>query len=181
MMFSSVLKFVAMIGIFVVPSQAALTKVACSSNNDDGFCCDNAGNECNEICPFYPIPYVSNSQCSNVNGVGTGAANQFCADTLGSNFHCCKCEEVEVVKCNQSGFDGNLCKGGIDYYQKNNECIEGNDQDCGDKCCTWGACLGNGNPCDGTKYICTCEPGPYGDVERRSLHEGLQLERIRVI
>ena len=93
------------------------------------------------------------------------------------------------VRCDKSGFDGSFCKGGIDYFWPEKYCSGDSSSsdssseygfDCAAMCCTWGACLPDGPPCDGSKYHCTCEPGPYPTTRRNLRDEVETLQTLLV-
>ena len=155
---------------------------SCSNVNILGGCSKGCGNGqitgCETACLNSGVTQSQfdsgDYKCNNVgNGGPDGTGNDLCKSLVGPDYTtCCTCEEQEVtVKCKNSGFDGSLCKGGINYYDQNAECIDGDNHDCGEECCEWGACLGDGNPCDSTLFVCTCEAGPY-NMDRRNLRDG---------
>ena len=150
-----------------MPVMGTLSEGSVCGATSNGICAKNAGNACPAVCEAqHGVGTTGN--CMNV---GEGTANQLCANPV----QCFKCvpDTPPPSTCSASGFDSSLCKGGSSYFNGGSTC-DGSTSDCADKCCTWGACLGG--PCDGSRYICTCEPGPY---TRRNLRDG-PTEILRV-
>ena len=147
-----------------MPVKGTLSEGSVCGAISNGICAHNAGNACPTVCQAQHGLGVTGT-CTNV---GEGTVNQACANPV----QCFKCVPTSGT-CASSGFDSSLCRGGDSYFSGGLTC-DGSLEDCGDKCCTWGACLGG--PCDGSRYVCTCDPGPY----RRNLRVGGPTEILRV-
>jgi len=155
------------------PVMGTLSEGSVCGATSNGICAQNAGtgNGCPAVCEAqHGVGTTGN--CMNV---GEGTANQLCANPV----QCFKCvpDTPPPSTCSSSGFDGNFCKGGSTHFNGGSTC-DGSTLDCASKCCTWGACVPGGPPCDGSLYHCTCEPGPY--TTRRNLRSGEPTEVLRV-